>query len=413
MSRSYYNILAGALLMASLFACVAVSAGYDKHNSEAIRKIIAYRPDAQGYYIKESPSLVDSLGDGYAVIGKTNKSRTIYLQNGTSLYSVQLAKDDYKPFKDDKAIENLKDKDVTSLIDSRDEKLKGYFLERNWERQQFLADSLEEARKREELRRQQIADSIAKAEAALKDSLDAVEYRKTHKKYLVPNARIATGYRAGDFVELRCDIKDCYKRISPDTIFVAFATADSLMFATFDKPDFYAERTIPVYHLAEIPKFLRESEPYTKHIKAYGDSLLPPPGTTLAGGVAYFNAENYLESLEDAKKLAPYGYVDHWGWGDDYGLVSFNISYTNLNAKTIKYLQVFFKITNAVGDVRCTGHVRGTGPVEQYTTCSWSWDYTGYSVAGDATTMHLTKLVITYMDGKTRTIPAASIRYND
>lgn len=127
MARNHYNIISAVLLLTSLFACVAVSAGYDKHNSEAIRKIIAYRPNAQGYYIKESPNLVDSLGDGYAVIGKTNKRRTIYLQNGTSLYSVQLAKDDYKRFKDDKAIDNLQDKEVAALTDFWDEKLTGTY----------------------------------------------------------------------------------------------------------------------------------------------------------------------------------------------------------------------------------------------------------------------------------------------
>jgi hypothetical protein len=112
------------------------------------------------------------------------------------------------------------------------------------------------------------------------------------------------------------------------------------------------------------------------------------------------------------KRIAPFGYVDDWGWDDEYSMITFNIDYVNTNPKTIRYLTVYFVVTNDVGDVRCRGCFRGTGPVKQGEKCSWSWDSSSYFVAGDASNMNITKIVLTWMNGKTQVVSGRYLRFN-
>ena len=59
------------------------------------------------------------------------------------------------------------------------------------------------------------------------------------------------------------------------------------------------------------------------------------------------------------------------------------------------------------------GNVRGVGPVEQFDSGSWNWDRATHYTSSDASEMRIVKLVITYMDGTTKTIPRESIIYDD
>lgn len=71
----------------------------------------------------------------------------------------------------------------------------------------------------------------------------------------------------------------------------------------------------------------------------------------------------------------------------------------NTNSKTIRYIDVYFKVTNGVGDVRKVGHFQGTGPLKEFESGSWEWDSSSYYVAGDASNMNITKVILTYMNG--------------
>ena len=121
---------------------------------------------------------------------------------------------------------------------------------------------------------------------------------------------------------------------------------------------------------------------------------------------------SYYKYLDKLEKEAPYGFFEDWGWSNEYSIVTFHFSYTNMNKSTIKYIAVHFKITNDVGDVRKTGYFQGTGPVEEYDTGSWEWDSSPYFVSGDASTMEFTKIVITYTNGKQKVLSKNQIMYN-
>ena len=79
---------------------------------------------------------------------------------------------------------------------------------------------------------------------------------------------------------------------------------------------------------------------------------------------------------------------------------------------TIKYIEVFFVVSNDVGDVRKTGSFKGTGPLEEWESASWDWDHSSYYVAGDASKMNISKVIITYTNGTKVTIPKNKIRFN-
>ena len=119
--------------------------------------------------------------------------------------------------------------------------------------------------------------------------------------------------------------------------------------------------------------------------------------------------DQYVSKL---KKEAPYGYFDSWDWNDEYSMVTFNFRYVNTNPKTIKYIAVYFKITNGVGDVRKTGYFQGTGPLKCGESASWDWDSSSYYVAGDASNMSITKVVITYMNGTKQVVSGKYLRFN-
>ena len=125
-----------------------------------------------------------------------------------------------------------------------------------------------------------------------------------------------------------------------------------------------------------------------------------------------FNAFCYSDALNQLKKKAPYGFFNEWGWNNEYSSISFNFEYTNLNRKTIKYINVFFVVTNDVGDVRKTGNFKGTGPLAEFESASWNWDHSSYYVAGDATQMSINKVVITYMDGTQKVLPKKMICFD-
>lgn len=105
------------------------------------------------------------------------------------------------------------------------------------------------------------------------------------------------------------------------------------------------------------------------------------------------------EYVKRLKKSAPYGFFTDWGWDSEYSCISFNFNYMNTNRNTIKYIDVYFKVTNDVGDLRKTGHFQGTGPLREFESASWEWDTSYYYVSGDGSNMNINKVILTYMNG--------------
>ncbi len=72
----------------------------------------------------------------------------------------------------------------------------------------------------------------------------------------------------------------------------------------------------------------------------------------------------------------------------------------------------FLGVTNYVNDVRGSGHFKGTGPVGYMHGGSWDWDSSYYFVSGDATNMSISKVIITYMNGKQKVLTKNMLRFN-
>lgn len=159
-------------------------------------------------------------------------------------------------------------------------------------------------------------------------------------------------------------------------------------------------------HKLIIPDVLKNYDKFQRHIRIFADSIKMSNEEeyNFNETIDFMDANDYHPELfsDEMQKIAPYGFVEDYSWDYNYGYVRLDFSYTNTNKKTIKYIKPYFQITNDVNDIRCNGYFSGTGPLKQYDTASWNWDDSNYYVAHDASTMEITKIVITYMDGTTK-----------
>lgn len=184
-------------------------------------------------------------------------------------------------------------------------------------------------------------------------------------------------------------------------------TRDTLLYMTDSVGIF--DILIPQVHFKSL-KDCKIPQKFLYHMEVFKDSLSDIDGS-IPLSVEYFNNSSIIEYYSKIKKIAPFGFVDEWYWGNKYSNLSFSIEYTNTNSKTIKYLTVYFKATNGVGDVRKIGYFQGTGPLEEWETGTWNWDYSDYYVAGDTNNMTITKIVITYMNGSKKILTKNKIIY--
>lgn len=155
------------------------------------------------------------------------------------------------------------------------------------------------------------------------------------------------------------------------------------------------------------------------YFEAYHDSLTY--GVFNMSDAQIINHKGIKDYITALKKAAPVGFIHRWGWRlNSADGIEINYSFFNTSNKTIKYIDFYFSVYNAVGD-RCylkynksyIGNVRGVGPVEQFESGSWNWDRATHYTSADASEMRIIKLVITYMDGTIKTIPKDSIIYDD
>ena len=367
----------------------ATSQTYNNSNSISRIALVQYTKDGRGIFKKQENVSLQEVTGVVTNYGYNSKSHELYLVTDFANCAVTVNNDLAKILKKSKSIPQLKDKEIT-------------------EKTLFYNNELD--RKIEVLntnRLKQIEDSIAQAKA---DSIEAVkqreaeekkihEYRKSHEWDWVP-----TGYE-----ELKCSL--CDKTIkNRDTIWVQAIINDTIYYADLE----YGKLDLSYvkYHMAPIPKKLKENKTFSYHVEAFKDSLSTSKAYFDEEFVNYINADRFLKYLDKLKKEAPYGFVDTWSWNDKYSMLTMYLKYTNLNKKTIKYIDVYFRVTNAVGDVRKTGVFKGTGPIEEFESASWDWDSSSYYVAGDASEMSITQITLTYMDGTKITLPKNKLRFN-
>lgn len=189
---------------------------------------------------------------------------------------------------------------------------------------------------------------------------------------------------------------DCAELIfTEDSLFTIGIHNDSIYYFTIK--DGRLGYTYFEGHRSQLSKKMKSYTPFKHHYEIYKDRLTKDSidYTTTTALLTISSIGRYHNYL---KNCAPYGFFIDWSWNANYSCISFKFRYMNTNIKTIKYIDVYFKVTNSVGDIRKTGHFQGTGPLKELESATWEWDTSNYYVAGDASNMNITKVILTYMD---------------
>ena len=350
--------------------------------------LVVYEPDQQGIYHRYVNRPVDAIESSATCYAYDKKSKRLYLSTQFGNYAITLNDEKASQVKKDKNIPHLSGDELDLKVSGVTRVLDEKFERMNANRRQFMTDSIAEERERE--RQAAIErERLAAIEKARRDSICA-QYRTEHDWHWVPVQSSL----------LNCDYCDKSCRVA-DSVYVVAIQGGKVFFFRNEEGNL----GIPLVQLhgAPVPPSWQEYEPYALHVDAFADSIAAAPQIS-EELVEQINNENSQKFINAVVKKAPYGFFLDWDWEESYSMVTFDFSFLNTNKKTIKYIDVYWKIKNDVDDVRKTGHFKGPGPVEQYETGRWSWDSSSYFVEGDATKMELTKVIITYMNGSQQTL---------
>ena len=247
-------------------------------------------------------------------------------------------------------------------------------------------------------------------EKRINDSIEEVkrnynklnEYRKTHNWHDLV-----------DFGLLQCKLcNDLFTGIKVISI-----NADTVFFSKENNTTILGYTYIPIHYTV----IKEHNKDFEKFKTIWRDSIEKNKLSLTTEKVKVFNEYDRKKVANNILKNAPYGYIKSWGWelNSADGIEPY-FSFVNLSNKTIRYIDFYFSVFNAVGD-KCylkysgsyVGHVRGVGPVEPKETSSWSWDTATHYTSGDASEMRVVKLVITYMDKTTKILTGSNIKIDD
>lgn len=380
------------LILIALTSTYSFAQKFNSSNSLARKAIILYVQDGNGFYhkVENEPALfVDGIINSYAY---DKKAQELYAQTTNGNYVITVDKENAKIYKKSKAIPQLKGAELSEAISKVNESLTSKFENLNIERQRHINDSIQKAKE----------DSIRKAK---EDSINLAQkiketnvYKANHKWIWVP---------IGSYI--KCDI--CDKSYSNDSLLTFKISNDSIYWLT--KETGYLDLDYSVLHAAKLTDKIKSNDKFKNHYEIYRDSLINGRFSYLNKDIIeIMNSDYFYNYMTDLQKQAPNGFFVDWSWDHEYSNITFSFTYLNTNKKTIKYIDVYWKVTNDVGDVRKTGNFKGTGPLEEWETASWNWDHSHYYAAGDASKMSITKVIITYMDGSSKVLSKNMIYFN-
>ncbi len=366
---------------------------FDWTNTIAIIGLQEYDSKYGDFFVKKENTWVRWLPveDVINYYAYDKKNKKLYVETKHGNYVITLKDNEASYYK--KNVPNLKIEKLDEAITEANKRLEERISVENANIQKRIDE--QKAREREKQLQKEREDSIKKVR-----DLEAREvYRKNHKYTDIP---VKKG-------TLYCDF--CKKSVEIDDTITCYAANDNKM-VWFDM--LQGELGLDYFHAhqGDISSTLKGYEPFKYHYEVFKDSLNAHYNAQLSEELDLLNTRYFLEHMVEIQKKAPHGYFESWSWDKDYSFITFSCTYVNTNKKTIKYIEVFWKALNDVGDVRKTGSFKGTGPVESWQSGSWSWDYSHYYVAGDTSKMRLTKVIITYMDGSKVVIPQAKIVEN-
>lgn len=361
---------------------------FDASNSIARVALVLYVPDDNGFYKKQENVSLPEVSVSVKNYGYNRKSQELYLVTEHANCVVTVNSDMAKILKNSKIIPQLKEKELTELSLRYSQELEEKIDKLNATRAQQIEDSIAKAK----------ADSIENVNRQAKVAKLLEEYRNSHRWVWAPIGKTEVG----------CSL--CSHKVkNEDSLYIRGIINDTLYYA--DLEEGYLGLTYLQYHMIPIPKKLKENADFSFHITAFADSI-ESNSNLYKDLVEYINDKSFAKYVDELKKEAPYGFIKSWSWDEKYSMVTMYLKYTNTNKKTIKYIDVHFKVTNDVGDVRKTGVFKGTGPVEEWESCSWDWDSSSYYVSKDASKMSITQITLTYMDGTKITLPKNKLHFN-
>jgi hypothetical protein len=298
----------------------------------------------------------------------------------------------------------MKQGNVKKVKDSEAKLLTENILKGMQEKYKRKNDSISECKRI--ARENFIKDSI---ETAQRKAKEQEEYRKTHDWRDLSMSK-SYGLKC-EF----CDINHYMKKYR-----VMFISADTLYYL-LEKPDMsYLGINHVGIHYSTLTREFKNDNQFKEYVSIWRDSIANNNNFSNQSA-AIFNLIQYNEFKDKIHSIAPNGFMQRWGWelNSAQGIEPY-FCFFNSSKKTIKYVDFYFSVFNAVGD-KCylkyersyIGNVRGVGPVEPFDSGSWNWDRATHYTSGDASEMRIVKLVITYMDGTTKTLPNSSIIYNN
>ena len=384
---------------------------YNESNSLIRKAIVLYQKDSRGFFYKVENvdvPIVENVVSSYAY---DRKSHELYVKTEYGNCVITLEDKLAKVLKHNKSVPQLGNKDLTKAISDVNNSLETEFGIFNQRRQQEIEDSITLYKARLDSIAKAKTDSIAKAKAdsitkARTDSMEQIKLDESKKEYMHSRSWRWVPIKN---TTLRCASCDNVV-FDKDSVLCAGYKNDTL---------YYISREIFVLgvaylklHKAHITPNDMKDDSFFFHMSVFKDSLIAHEDL-IEDDIQLTNEVFLLSAIDKVRSIAPYGFFEGWGWNTEYGTVTFHFKYTNTNKKTIKYIDVYWKITNDVNDIRKTGHFKGTGPLEEFDTASWNWDYSSYYVAGDASNMEITKVIITYTDGSQKVLSKNMLHFNN
>ena len=249
-----------------------------------------------------------------------------------------------------------------------------------------------------------------------KDSIEAVnrkekEYNEYKKKHTWHELDL------DNVVSIDCGF--CNEKHYERSIYIIALNSDTIYYI-HNRPEIeMLGKFCSTLHYGEITNHIKQDMNFKKHMEIWRDSIALHNECSNADA-RKINLFRYLSFKEDIVKEAPFGFVENWGWKlNAADGVEPYFTYYNTSKKTIKYVDFYFSLYNAVGD-KCylkycksyTGSVRGVGPVDSECSGSWTWDRATHYTTADASEMRIVKIVITYMDKTVKTLTGNAIKFN-
>lgn len=368
------------MLILSSLSCMAQ---FDNQNSLVRKTIVDYEMAPDGFYRKREGALVDKVDNVVSMYAFDKKSSNLYVQTETGNFIVVLNKENAKIYKQSKLAPLLDEKLIDDEVKRVSRMLEERFESLNAARSKHLRDSAEKVRRDslEKIRQ----DSIQKAFQLAVDQ----KYRDTHNWHEVPVNKLS----------LECVI--CGHTIYEDVVYCEGIVNDTIYYVEDVKGIMgvnYKRLHVSMYN----PR-LKNEHKYTYHLKMFGDSLT----TRTYLSPEYVKAENlkYYSQYADAiGSKVPFGYVDNTGYDFQEDHLIYDFTYTNTYKKAIKQIDIYVNVLDPAGNVKKQCHLKAAGPVEPFETKSWSWDDDTNKVPDLVTDAKIGKLVISFKDGKVKTL---------